>query len=34
MKTVGGQMIEGTDVGYIRVAIFSENTGEFTRQYL
>ena len=34
MKTVGGQMIEGTDVGYIRVAIFSENTGEeFTRQY-
>lgn len=34
MKTVGGQMIERTDVGYIRVAIFSENTGEeFTRQY-
>ena len=34
MKTVGGQMIEGTDVGYIRIAIFSENTGEeFTRQY-
>ena len=34
MKTVGGQMIEGTDVGYIRVAIFSENTGEeFTHQY-
>lgn len=34
MKTVGGQMIKGTNVGYIRVAIFSENTGEeFTRQY-
>ena len=28
MQTVGGQMIEGTDIGYIRVAIFSENTGE------
>ena len=34
MKTVAGQMLPGTDIGYIRVAIFSENTGkEFTEQY-
>lgn len=34
VKTVAGQMVEGTDIGYIRVAIFSENTGsEFTKQY-
>ncbi|MCH4167189.1 MAG: S41 family peptidase [Megasphaera sp.] len=34
MKTVAGQMLEGTDIGYIRVAIFSENTGEeFTKQF-
>jgi carboxyl-terminal processing protease len=34
MKTVIGQMVEGTNIGYIRVAIFSETTGdEFTKQY-
>lgn len=34
MKTVSGQMVEGTDIGYIRVAIFSENTGEeFTKKF-
>lgn len=34
IKTVAGQMIEGTDIGYIRVAVFSENTGEeFTKQF-
>lgn len=34
VKTVAGQMVEGTDIGYIRIAIFSENTGdEFTKQY-
>lgn len=34
LKTVGGQLIPGTDIGYIRVAIFSEKTGkEFTDLY-
>lgn len=34
VKTVAGQMVEGTDIGYIRIAIFSENTGaEFTKQF-
>lgn len=34
VKTVAGQMVEGTDIGYIRVAVFSETTGEeFTKQF-
>lgn len=34
IKTVGGQMIEGTNIGYIRISIFSEKTGdEFTKQF-
>lgn len=34
MQTVAGQMIEGTDIGYIQIALFSEDTGqEFTDTY-
>lgn len=34
LKTVGGQMISGTDIAYVRVAIFSDKTGsEFTELY-
>ena len=34
MQTVAGKILPGTDIGYIRVAIFSENTGEeFTDLY-
>lgn len=34
MQTVGGEMIGQTDIGYIRIAIFSEGTGaEFTKEY-
>lgn len=34
MKTAAGEMIEGTDIGYIRIALFSEDTGrEFTEAY-
>lgn len=34
VQTVGGQLVEDTDIGYIRVAIFSETTGdEFTKKY-
>lgn len=34
MKTVMGQMVEGTNIGYIRIGVFSEDTGrEFTKEY-
>ena len=34
VNTVAGQMVEGTDIGYIRIAVFSETTGEeFTKQF-
>ena len=34
LQTVVGQIIPGTNIGYIRIAIFSENTGkEFTDLY-
>lgn len=34
IKTVAGEMVEGTDIGYIRIAMFSEDTGkEFTEQF-
>ena len=34
MKTVMGQMVEGTNIGYIRIGVFSEDTGkEFTQEY-
>ena len=34
MKTVMGQMVEGTNIGYIRIGVFGEDTGaEFTKEY-
>lgn len=34
MQTAAGELIEGTDIGYIRIALFSEDTGrEFTEAY-
>ena len=34
MQTVAGEMIEGTDIAYIRIAMFSEDTGEeFTKEF-
>ena len=34
MQTAAGEMIEGTDIGYVRIALFSEDTGrEFTEAY-
>ncbi len=34
IQTVAGHMVEGTNIGYIRVAVFSENTGEeFTKEF-
>lgn len=34
MKTVVGQMVEGTKIGYIRIGVFGEDTGsEFTKEY-
>ena len=34
VPTVAGKMIEGTDIGYIRIAVFGEGTAEdFTKEY-
>lgn len=34
VPTVMGEIADGTDIGYLRIALFSENTGEeFTKKY-
>ena len=34
MKTVAGKMVDGTDIGYIRISSFSTGTGdEFAKEY-
>lgn len=35
VETVGGEMLEGTNIGYIRISVFNEQTGnDFAKKYM